>query len=162
MNQTSPSRAPRLAVAPRVARAVGAIAVLVVGGVHLEQYTAAYFSSIPTIGSLFLANFAGATALGLILLVPMGPAPGFPRLVVDAVAALAAVGLAAGAFAGLLISEHTPLFGFMEHGYRLEIVLALAAEAITVAALAVFLTAAAARLRALGDTSWRPRRAARG
>jgi hypothetical protein len=38
----------------RVARAMGAIALLVVGGVHLEQYKVAHFSVIPTIGPLFL------------------------------------------------------------------------------------------------------------
>jgi hypothetical protein len=37
-----------------VTRAIGAIALLVVGGVHLEQYTVAHFSVIPTIGPLFL------------------------------------------------------------------------------------------------------------
>src|SRR5436305_13625887 len=40
----------------RIARAVDALAMLVVGGVHLEQYTVAYFSVIPTIGALFLVN----------------------------------------------------------------------------------------------------------
>jgi hypothetical protein len=38
-------------------------------------------------------------------------------------------------FVGLFISEHTPLFGFMEHGYRLEIVIALAAEAVAIISL---------------------------
>ena len=37
------------------------------------------------------------------------------------------------------MSEHTPLFGFMEHGYRWEIVFALAAEAVAVAALGALL-----------------------
>jgi hypothetical protein len=38
----------------------------------------------------------------------------------------------------LLISEHTPLFGFMEHGYRFAIVLALTSEAVAIATLAMF------------------------
>jgi hypothetical protein len=46
-----------------------------------------------------------------------------------------------GAFAGLIVSEHTPLFGFSEHGYRFAIVLALSAEAVTVVLLALFLVA---------------------
>jgi hypothetical protein len=57
----------------------------------------------------------------------------------DLLVALAGIGLSVGAFAGLLVSEHTTLFGFMEHGYRLEIVLALAAEAVATVSLAVFL-----------------------
>ena len=39
----------------------------------------------------------------------------------------------------LLISEHTALFGFIEQGYRLEIVIAIVAEAVTIVALSVFL-----------------------
>ena len=34
------------------------------------------------------------------------------------------MGVAAGSLAALLISEHTRLFGFMEHGYRLAAALA--------------------------------------
>ncbi len=55
----------------RITRAIGASALLVVGAVHLEQYTVAHFSDIPTIGSLFLMNFVAATSLGLVLLIPM-------------------------------------------------------------------------------------------
>ncbi len=57
-------------------------------------------------------------------------------------AALAGIGVAAGAMAALLISEQTPLFGFMEHGYRIEIVIALAAEAVAILSLGVFLVLA--------------------
>ena len=45
------------------ARYAGALALLAVGLVHLQQYLKLY-SEIPTIGPLFLLNFAGATALG--------------------------------------------------------------------------------------------------
>jgi hypothetical protein len=48
-------------------RALGALAVLVVGAIHLQQYLKLY-SAIPTIGTLFVLNFAGATAIGLGLL----------------------------------------------------------------------------------------------
>jgi hypothetical protein len=44
--------------------------VLAVGAVHLQQYEYRY-SAIPTIGTLFLLSFAGATALGLGLLAPV-------------------------------------------------------------------------------------------
>ena len=67
-----------------------------------------------------------------------GARAGALRKLVDEVAALSGVGVAAGAFVGLLISEHTPLFGFMEHGYRFAIVLALASEAVAIAMLTLF------------------------
>lgn len=43
---------------------------LAVGAVHLQRYEYRY-SAIPTIGTLFLLSFAGATALGLGLLAPV-------------------------------------------------------------------------------------------
>ena len=140
---------PGLARAPRIARAVGAVSLLVVGGVHFQQYTADYFSAIPIIGPLFLVNFISATAVGLVLLVPMGSAVRFWRLTLDTAAALAGTGIAVGAFAALLISEHTPLFGFMEHGYRLAILIALGAEVVAAATLAAFVSSALRRLCAL-------------
>jgi hypothetical protein len=120
---------------------VGAAALLVVGGVHLEQYIVAHYSVIPTIGPLFLVNFIAATALGLLLLIPMR---GSSRrlLLFDSFAALSGIGIAAGALAGLLISEQTPLFGFTEFGYRLEIVIALVSEVVAILSLGVFLTVA--------------------
>ena len=123
----------------RIAQAVGAFALFAVGGIHLEQYEVANFSVVPTIGPLFLANFVGATALGLVLLVPLRRGAGRTWLLLDSLAALAGIGLSVSAFVLLLVSEHTPIFGFMEFGYRLEIILALAAEAIATVALTVFL-----------------------
>jgi ABC-type uncharacterized transport system permease subunit len=123
----------------RTVQAVGALALFVVGGVHLEQYYVASFAVVPTIGPLFVANFIGGTVFGLVLLAPMRRSAGRGWLLLDSLVALAGMGLSVGAFAGLLVSEQTPLFGFMEHGYRLEIVLALAAEAVATVSLAVFL-----------------------
>ena len=133
----------------RVARTIGAIALLVVGGVHLEQYTAAHFSVIPTIGPLFLVNFIAATSLGLLLLIPIRRSARRGRLLFDSLAALAGIGVAAGALAALLISEHRSLFGFMEHGYRLEIVIAIASEAVAIVSLVVFLAVADLRAHEL-------------
>src|ERR671923_1639369 len=96
-----------------IARALGALALLVVGAVHLQQYFALY-SAIPTIGTLFVLNFAGATALGLGLLAPVERLLGSRGRPVVALLALGGMGLAATAFVLLLVSEHTPLFGFME------------------------------------------------
>ncbi len=130
----------------RTTRALGAIALLVVGAVHLEQYTVAHFSVIPTIGRLFLLNFIAATILGLLLLAPVRGTSRPHRLVIDSLAALAGMGVAAGALAALLISEQTPLFGFMEYGYRAEIVIAIAAEAVALVALGAFLAYARRRI----------------
>jgi hypothetical protein len=109
---------------------------LVVGGVHYQQYHYDFYSAIPTIGPLYLANFVAATVLGLFLLSPLR-APGRLGTTLDRLAALAGVGVAAGAFVGLLVSEHTPLFGFSEHGYRFAIV--LGSEAFVIVMLALFL-----------------------
>ena len=120
-------------------RLIGAVALFVVGGVHLEQYSVAHFSVIPTIGPLFMANFIAATAAGLLLLLAAAPALSRAGRVLELVAAAGGIGVAAGALAALLISEHTPLFGFMEVGYRREIVISIAAEVVAIAALGLFL-----------------------
>lgn len=115
-------------------RMLGAVAVLVVGAVHLQQYLAAGFDSVRVIGTLFLLNFIGATVIGVGLLVPaarMG--------VVRFVLALGGIGLAATSFVFLFVSEHISLFGFQEHGYRAAIVVALAAEAVAVVTLVAYL-----------------------
>ena len=49
-----------------VARGLGALALLAVGTIHLQQYLGPY-SAIPTIGTLFLLNFAAAIVIGAAL-----------------------------------------------------------------------------------------------
>jgi hypothetical protein len=97
-------------------RALGALSLLAVGAVHLRQYLALY-SAIPTIGTLFLLNFAAATAIGLGLLAPLEHLLGRFGGAVLALLTAAGTGLAATAFVFLLVGERTPLFGFMEPGY---------------------------------------------
>jgi hypothetical protein len=58
--------------------------------------------------------------------------------VILVVAALGGIGIAAGSLVSLLISEYTPLFGFMESGYRLAIVLALLFDALATLLLGAF------------------------
>jgi hypothetical protein len=123
-------------------RTLGAIALLLIGGIHYQQYHYAFYSAVPTIGPLFLANFIGATILGLFLLAPGKSRFGRIGNVLEQLAALAGLGLAASGLAALLISEHTPLFGFMEHGYRFVIVLTIASEAVAIASLMLFLVGA--------------------
>ena len=121
-------------------RALGAFAVLAVGAVHLQQYLELY-SAIPTIGTLFVLNFAGATAIGLGLLAPIERMLG-GRLGAAAAASLAlgGIALAATSLAFLTISEHTPLFGFMEPGYDPTAILASrVAEGAAILLLAGFL-----------------------
>jgi hypothetical protein len=125
----------------------------VVGGIHLEQYTAGHFSAVPTIGTLFLVNFVAGTVLGRWLLVPVWSGYRPLRLVIDSAVSLAGLGVAGGALVALLISEAQPLFGFMEHGYRLEIVIALASEAVAIVSLGTFLVPARARVRGLRNPS---------
>jgi hypothetical protein len=137
-------------IALKITRATGGVSLLVVGGIHLEQYTAGHFSVVPTIGTLFMLNFIAATVLGLWLLVPVGRGGyGRWRLRADAAAALSGIGVAGGALIALLISETQPLFGFMEYGYRLEIVIALVSEAMAIGLLGAFLGLAAVRIRDL-------------
>ena len=120
-------------------RTLGALALLVIGGVHYQQYHYAFYSSIPTIGPLFVLNFISATALGLFLIVPVRSRFGRRGKLLDQFAALAGIGVAAGGLIALLISEQTPLFGFMEHGYRFVIVLTVASDAVAIAMLTLFL-----------------------
>jgi hypothetical protein len=120
-------------------RWLGAIALLIIGGIHYQQYHYASYSVIPTIGPLFLVNFVAATALGLFLLAPVFPRLGHLGELLHEFAALAGVGVAVSGLAALLISEHTILFGFMEHGYRFVIVLTITSEAVAIMMLTLFL-----------------------
>jgi hypothetical protein len=114
-----------------VLRVLGAFAVLAVGLVHLEQYFAVHIDGVSVIGPLFMLNFVGATLIATGLLLPL------QRLHVPL--ALGGIGLAATSFVFLFISEHQPLFGFQDHGYRAAIVIALAAEAAAVLLLGAYL-----------------------
>jgi hypothetical protein len=104
------------------ARVLGGLSLLAVGGVHLQQYFILY-SAIPTIGTLFVLNFVGATAIGLGLLTPVERLLGRWGGPALALLILGGVALAATAFVFLLISERTPLFGFMEPGYDPQAIL---------------------------------------
>jgi hypothetical protein len=125
---------------PAIMRTLGAVAVLVVGAVHLEQYFAEHFDVVPIIGPLFVLNFAGATVIGLGLLFP-----GVRMRLLHLLLALGGIALSATAFVFLFVSEHQPLFGFQDYGYRTEIVVVLAAEAAAVVTLGTYLATRVAR-----------------
>jgi hypothetical protein len=104
------------------ARVLGALSLLAVGGVHLQQYSTLY-SEIETIGTLFVLNFLGATAIALGLLVPVERLLGRWGGPALALLTLGGIALAATSFVFLAISERTPLFGFMEPGYDPQAIL---------------------------------------
>jgi hypothetical protein len=89
---------------------------VVSGVVHLQQYFGPY-QAIPTIGVLFLLDFAAAIAIGIALLAPTEHLTGRWAGAAVAIVTAAGIALAAGSLVMLTISEHTPLFGFQEPGY---------------------------------------------
>jgi hypothetical protein len=128
-------------------RLLGALALLAMGVVHLQQYLTSEYSSIPTIGTLFVLNFAGAVGLALGLLAPLERL--LPRFGATALSLLSLSGIAMAALSivFLLISEQTPLFGFVESGYRTPIVVALVSEGAAVVLLGVYAVARFRRRR---------------
>jgi len=123
-------------LAPRL---LGGLSVLATGAVHLYEFEH-FYSQIPTIGTLFLVNFLSAAVIGLGLLAPLERVGGRYGSAVVVPLAAAGMALAATAFAFLLISEQTPLFGFKEPGYDpTGITAARATEVATVLFLGAFL-----------------------
>ncbi|SRR5712691_5700474 len=115
-----------------ILRTIGALSVLTVGAVHLEQYFAVHFNVVPVIGPLFALNFVGATLIGVALLFPLERMRARSARLLGTLLALGGIGLAATSFVFLLVSERMPLFGFQDYGYRAAIITALAAEVATV------------------------------
>ena len=125
----------------RASRYLGALAVLATGAAHIEQYSVDNYSTVPTIGTLFLLNFIGAIVIAVALVAPVGRVAGRYTDAVRAVIAVGGIGLAVLSLAGLFVSETSGLFGFVEHGYRMAIVVAIAVEAAATVFLTVFLLA---------------------
>jgi hypothetical protein len=122
-----------------VVRYLGAAALLAVGIDHIQQYFGASYSAIPTIGTLFALNFASAVLLAAGLIAPVERL--FPRAGKPILGFLAAsgIGVAVGSLTALLISEQTPLFGWVESGYRQAIVISIVLEVAATLALGAFL-----------------------
>lgn len=109
-------------------RYLGALATLVVGAVHLQQY-ADFISDVPTIGVLFLLNGVAAGVVAVLL------ATGRASL-----GALGGIAVSAGALVSLAISmTDAGLFDYVEPGFRVPITIAVVAEAAAVALLAAYL-----------------------
>jgi hypothetical protein len=130
----------------RTSRYLGAAALLGVGIDHIQQYAGAEYSVIPTIGTLFVLNFAAATLVAIALCLPIERAGRRGRQVLGCLAALG-IGVAAGSLAALLVSEHTPLFGFMEYGYRQAIVISIVLESVASVLLGAYLIGTVRRPR---------------
>jgi hypothetical protein len=120
---------------------LGALAVVATGVVHIQQYSAQDYSTIPTIGTLFLLNFVSAVVIGLGLIAPYRRIAGRYADAIRAAWAIAGIGLAVLSLIALFVSESSSLFNFHENGYRTPIVLAIEAEAAATVFLLVFLAA---------------------
>jgi hypothetical protein len=143
----SSKRSRSLEAVGELARYLGAVSLLMVAAIHAQQYYDAYFSAVPTIGRLFMLNIVGASLTGLILLAPVRLLSRRIGEAIHVLTALAGIGVAAGAFAALIVSEYTPLFGFMESGYRLAIELSLLFEGLATLLLAAFIATVALQRR---------------
>jgi hypothetical protein len=122
-----------------VALVVGAVAVLATGIDHLDEYAANGFSTVPTVGTLFLVNFIAATLVGVGLLIPWRRVATGLADPIRALLALSGIGIAVASLIGLWISESSSLFGFTDYGFRSTIVAAIVAESVAVLALTVYL-----------------------
>jgi hypothetical protein len=125
----------------QASRYIGALAVLATGVAHFEQYTVDSYSTVPTIGTLFLLNFIAAIAIAVGLVVPLRRVAGRYEDAVRTVIAVGGIGLGVLSLVALFVSETSGLFGFVEHGYRMAIVSAIVAEAAAAVFLLTFLVA---------------------
>lgn len=109
----------------RQLRTVGALLIVGVGVVHLEQYLD-FIKDVPTIGVLFLLN---AFAAGVIVLLLAGP---FTLL-----ASASGIALSVGSLISIAVARYASsgLFDYREPTWRTPIVIAVALEVAAVAAL---------------------------
>ena len=141
------------AIVAQAFRYLGALAVLATGVAHIEQYSVDNYSTVPTIGTLFLLNFIAAIVIAAGLIAPLRRVRRRYADLTRTVFAVGGIGLAAGSLVGLFVSETTGLFGFVEHGYRMAIVVAIAVEVAATMFLLAFLVANGAGLQKLRTTA---------
>jgi hypothetical protein len=125
----------------QASRYLGALAVLATGIAHIEQYSVDNYSTVPTIGTLFLLNFVAAIVIAVGLIAPLRRVTGRYTEAVRAGLAVGGIGLGVLSLAALFVSESSGLFGFVEHGYRMAIVVAIAVEVAAIVFLVAFLLA---------------------
>ena len=124
-----------------IALYLGAASLVVSGIDHIQQYYVNDYSTIPTIGVLFLLNFVAAVVVAVGLIAPIGRVAGRYADAIRAVLAVAGIGIAVPSLGALFVSESSSLFGFTENGYRMAIVVAIASEAAAVLFLVIYLVA---------------------
>lgn len=130
-------------------RLVGAVLVAVIAAVHFQQYVD-FMSEVPTVGVLFLLNAAGGAGLASALL----SRDARLRLL----AAVGAIGLAAGSLISIAIALSASFFGYSEPTLRLPIVIALVSEGLAVPVLVATVTC---RRHATSATRGQPSRGSR-
>ncbi|CAN5494349.1 hypothetical protein BH10ACT11_BH10ACT11_00550 [soil metagenome] len=107
-------------------RFLGVASILVVGGVHLQQYKS-FISDVPTIGTLFLLNAIGAAGIALGITALRGK--------LAAMAAASGVGLSLGALGSIVIAMNGTIFGYAEPSFRPGVTIAVIAEIVSVVVL---------------------------
>ena len=143
----------RRSIIARAALYLGALAVLATGVLHIQQYYGQNYSTIPTIGTLFFLNFVSAVVVAVGLVAPLGRVAGRYADAIRALFAVGGIGIAVGSLVGLFVSESSGLFGFVEHGYRPAIVLAIVAEVAATVFLVIYLAANGTGLRRIRPRS---------
>jgi FtsH-binding integral membrane protein len=144
---------PHRSIIAQSSRYLGALAVLATGIAHFEQYSVDNYSTVPTIGTLFLLNFIAAVVIALGLVAPLRRLAGRYTDAVRAAFAIAGIALGVLSLAALFISESSGLFGFVEHGYRMAIVVSIVAEAAASVFLVTFLVANGTGLQKIRGSS---------
>ena len=124
-----------------IALYLGAASLVVSGIDHIQQYYVNDYSTIPTIGVLFLLNFVAAVVVAVGLIAPIGRVAGRYADAIRAGLAVAGIGIAVLSLGALFVSESSSLFGFTENGYRMAIVVAIASEVAAVLFLVIYLVA---------------------
>lgn len=115
-----------------VLRYVSIALVLVVGGIHLQQYEGP-LNAVPTINTLFILNAVGAAAIALVLAAE--------RDEIAILAAFGAIGMIIGSLISLAIARASTIFDYSEPTLRFAVLLAGIVEVASVIALAAFITA---------------------
>jgi hypothetical protein len=141
--------APSRRIIAQAALYLGALAILATGVDHIQQYYGNDYSTVPTIGTLFFLNFVSAVVVAVGLVAPLGRVAGRYADAVRALFAVGGIGIAVLSLAALFVSESTGLFGFVENGYRMAIVLAIVAEVAAALFLVIFLVANGTGIRKL-------------
>lgn len=105
-------------------RYLGVASILVVGGIHLQQYKSVPISQVPTIGTLFILNAIGAAGVALAITALRGK--------LAALASLGGIGISVGALVSIVIAMNGTIFGYSEPSFRPGVTIAVVAEVLSV------------------------------